>query len=73
MTLYNLLRTHRRARHVRPSLAGRAARDGGDEREKIDAALGDATPQARRKLLFENSAKLYEIAPPDVPPPVPVG
>ena len=42
-------------------------------REKIDAALGDATPEAQRKVLFENAAKLYQIAAPDVAPPVPVG
>ena len=45
----------------------------GNVREKIDRALGDATPVARRKVLWENAAKLYKIAPPDVPPPVPVG
>jgi predicted TIM-barrel fold metal-dependent hydrolase len=45
----------------------------GNVREKIDRALGDAPPSARRKLLWENAAKLYKIAPPDVPPPVPVG
>ncbi|MFP6623467.1 MAG: amidohydrolase family protein [Myxococcota bacterium] len=42
-------------------------------REKIDAALGDATPEAQRKVLFENAAKLYQIDAPDVAPPVPVG
>ena len=42
-------------------------------REKIDAALGDATPEAQRKVLFENAAKLYQIEAPDVAPPVPVG
>jgi predicted TIM-barrel fold metal-dependent hydrolase len=42
-------------------------------REKIDAALGDATPEARHKVLFENAANLYKIEVPDVPPPVPVG
>ena len=42
-------------------------------REKIDAALGDATPEAQRKVLFENAAKLYGIEEPDVAPPVPVG
>jgi predicted TIM-barrel fold metal-dependent hydrolase len=45
----------------------------GNVREKIDAALGDAAPEARRKVLFENAAKLYKVEPPDVPPPVPVG
>jgi len=42
-------------------------------REKIDAALGGASSDARRKVLFENAAKLYKIAEPDVAPPVPVG
>ena len=42
-------------------------------REKIDAALGDATPEAQRKVLFENAAKLYQMEAPDVAPPVPVG
>ena len=42
-------------------------------REKIDAALGDATPEVRHKVLFGNSAKLYKVEAPDVPPPVPVG
>jgi len=42
-------------------------------REKIDAALGDATPEAQRKVLFENAAKLYKIEAPDIAPPVPVG
>ena len=45
----------------------------GNVREKIDAALGDATPEVRRKILWENAAKLYKIPAPDVPPPVPVG
>ena len=42
-------------------------------REKIDAAMGDATPEVRHKVLFGNSAKLYNVDAPDVPPPVPVG
>ncbi len=42
-------------------------------REKIDAALGGATPEAQRKVLFENAAKLYKIEAPDVAPPVPSG
>jgi predicted TIM-barrel fold metal-dependent hydrolase len=42
-------------------------------REKIDAALCDATTEARHKVLFENAAKLYKVEAPDVPPPVPVG
>ena len=45
----------------------------GNVREKIDAALGDAAPDVRRKVLWENAAKLYQIDEPDVPPPVPVG
>lgn len=45
----------------------------GNVREKIDAALGDATPEAQRKVLFENAAKLYKIEAPDIAPPVPVG
>jgi predicted TIM-barrel fold metal-dependent hydrolase len=45
----------------------------GNVREKIDRALGEAAPAVRRKVLWENAAKLYKIAPPDVPPPVPVG
>jgi predicted TIM-barrel fold metal-dependent hydrolase len=45
----------------------------GNVRQKIDAALGHATPEARRKVLFENAAKLYKIEPPDVAPPVPTG
>jgi len=42
-------------------------------REKIDAALGNATEEVRRKVLFENAAKLYKVDAPDVAPPVPVG
>jgi predicted TIM-barrel fold metal-dependent hydrolase len=45
----------------------------GNVREKIDAALGDASPEVRHKVLWENAAKLYKIEKPDVPPPVPVG
>jgi len=45
----------------------------GNVREKIDRALGDATPEARRKVLFENAARLYKVAEPDVAPPLPVG
>jgi predicted TIM-barrel fold metal-dependent hydrolase len=45
----------------------------GNVREKIDAALGSAAPEARRKVLFENAAKLYKVEAPDVAPPVPVG
>jgi predicted TIM-barrel fold metal-dependent hydrolase len=42
-------------------------------REKIDAALESAPEDARRKVLFENAAKLYKVDAPDVAPPVPVG
>jgi predicted TIM-barrel fold metal-dependent hydrolase len=45
----------------------------GNVREKIDAALRDATPEAQRKVLFENAAKLYKVETPDVAAPVPVG
>ena len=45
----------------------------GNVREKIDRALEHATPQARHKVLWGNAAKLYKIAPPDVPAPTPVG
>jgi predicted TIM-barrel fold metal-dependent hydrolase len=45
----------------------------GNVREKVDAALGEVSVEARRKVLFENAAKLYNIDPPDVAPPVPVG
>ena len=44
-----------------------------DVREKIDGALGDASDEVRRKVLWDNAAKLYNIDAPDVPPPVPVG
>jgi predicted TIM-barrel fold metal-dependent hydrolase len=42
-------------------------------REKINAALGGATPEEQRKVLFENAAKLYKIEAPDIAPPVPSG
>lgn len=45
----------------------------GNVREKIDAALGSVSEEARHKVLFGNAAKLYKIDAPDVPPPVPVG
>ncbi len=45
----------------------------GNVREKVDAALGAVSAEARHKVLFENAAKLYNIDPPDVAPPVPVG
>jgi predicted TIM-barrel fold metal-dependent hydrolase len=37
----------------------------GDVREKIDAGLRDAPAERRRKLLFDNAARLYKI---DAPP-----
>ncbi len=37
----------------------------GDVREKIEAGLGKAKPALRRKLLFDNAAKLYKV---DAPP-----
>lgn len=40
----------------------------GNVREKIDAGLVDATPEIRRKLLFDNAARLYKVDPPDRPP-----
>jgi hypothetical protein len=33
--------------------------------EKIEAGLGNARPELRRKLLFNNAAKLYKV---DAPP-----
>jgi len=45
----------------------------GNVREKIDAALGGASDSVRNKVLFENSAKLYQVESPDVAPPVPAG
>jgi predicted TIM-barrel fold metal-dependent hydrolase len=41
----------------------------GNVREKIEAALGDAEPEVRRKLLFDNAAKLYNVEAPDRPVP----
>ncbi|MGQ0802364.1 MAG: amidohydrolase family protein, partial [Actinomycetota bacterium] len=37
----------------------------GNVREKIEAGLGDQTPEVRRRLLWENSARLYDVAEPD--------
>ncbi len=45
----------------------------GNVREKIDAALGSASEETRKKVLWENAARLYKIDAPDVAPPVPVG
>ena len=36
----------------------------GDVREKIEAGLGDAPAEQRKKLLFDNAAKLYNVDPP---------
>ena len=36
-----------------------------NEEEKIEAGLGDAPIEKRRKLLFDNAAKLYKV---DTPP-----
>jgi predicted TIM-barrel fold metal-dependent hydrolase len=41
----------------------------GNVREKIEAGLRDAKPTVRRKLLFENAARLYKVGPPDPPAP----
>ena len=35
----------------------------GNVREKIDAALGDASTELRRQLLFDNAAALYKVDP----------
>jgi len=37
----------------------------GNVREKIEAGLRFAKPSVRRKLLFENAAKLYKVASPN--------
>jgi len=36
----------------------------GNVREKIDAALADASPEMRRQLLWDNAAALYRVAEP---------
>jgi predicted TIM-barrel fold metal-dependent hydrolase len=36
----------------------------GNVREKIDAAYGDLAPAAARRVLFDNAAELYGVAPP---------
>jgi len=41
----------------------------GNVREKIDAGLREATPTNRRKLLFDNAARLYRVAEPPEPTP----
>jgi predicted TIM-barrel fold metal-dependent hydrolase len=42
----------------------------GNVREKIEAGLAGQPPEVRRKLLWENSARLYRVHEPDVPAPV---
>ena len=37
----------------------------GNVREKIDAGLAGQPAAVRRKLLFDNAARLYDVAPPD--------
>lgn len=39
----------------------------GNVREKIDAGLAGQSPETRRKLLFENAARLYGVPQPDRP------
>ena len=41
----------------------------GNVREKIDAGLAGQPPEVRRKLLWENAAKLYGVPEPDRPVP----
>jgi hypothetical protein len=43
----------------------------GNVREKIDSGLAGQPQETRRKLLFENAAKLYRVEAPDRPVPVP--
>jgi predicted TIM-barrel fold metal-dependent hydrolase len=43
----------------------------GKVREKIDAGLAGQSETVRRKLLFDNAAKLYGVPQPDVPVPAP--
>jgi predicted TIM-barrel fold metal-dependent hydrolase len=43
----------------------------GNVREKIDAGLAGQPAGVRRKLLWENAAKLYRVAEPDRPVPLP--
>lgn len=40
----------------------------GNVREKIDAGLKGATQENRRKMLFDNAARLYKVGQPDRPP-----
>ena len=41
----------------------------GDVRERIDAALGDLSPETQHRLLWTNAADLYGVPEPDVPSP----
>ena len=38
----------------------------GDVREKIEAGLSDAPIALRRKLLFDNAARLYKVEQPSI-------
>ncbi len=40
----------------------------GNVREKIDAGLGEAKPEHRSKLLFDNAARIYKVGRPDRAP-----
>ena len=40
----------------------------GNVREKIDAGLGEAKPEHRRKLLFDNAARIYKVDRPNRAP-----
>jgi len=40
----------------------------GNVREKIDAGLGEAKPETRNKLLFDNAARIYGVSRPDRAP-----
>ena len=40
----------------------------GNVREKIDAGLGQAKPEHRSKLLFDNAARIYKIGQPTKAP-----
>ncbi|MCH2172566.1 amidohydrolase, partial [Myxococcota bacterium] len=41
----------------------------GNVREKVDAGLANSPERVRRKLLFDNAARLYKVDPPDRPAP----
>jgi predicted TIM-barrel fold metal-dependent hydrolase len=41
----------------------------GNVREKIDAGLSGQPAEVRRKLLFDNAARLYRVEAPEGPPP----